>query len=1261
VRSHAKAPSAGSNSGQGASFGSLRQSAALLAALCAFLAAVCLAPASASALGTHLFLETFGGASQPTFTSASGLAVDQSSGDLLVIDPGAGTVSRWNADGTPANFSALGTNMIDGQGGADETPRGGLTLGLPEEVNVVVDNSGGATDGDIYVTGGGAGLIDIFDEDGSYLGQLNEYEEGGEVKTFGEACGVAVDPDGNVYVGDFSGRIHKYEPMGSPVTNADNSANFPFSDACTLAAGAASTAGSIFPAHWLGLVSKLDATTGEEKYVIPTGAITTETVNPATGNLYLASGGEVSEYDASGQSSATLLSGFSSSELVRGIAVDAATGNVYVTREGSSTIEVWGPFVPLQDVITEDASDVITTTATLNGTIRPEGKTLTDCYFEYGTTTSYGTSVPCFPAAASIPSDSSPHAVKADIGGLNANTTYHFRLVAVSADGTVEGADRTLVTAIGPPAVSAQSVEAIGFSDAILSAKVNPKGAKTTYHVEYGPTGAYGQSSPESQPIGFGGDDSSHDVSVHLDGLTPGTEYHFRFVATSSIGSDEGPDAKFKTYVSQPPFGSCPNDHLRSGFGARLPDCRAYEQATPIDKHGANAQGKLNLIQASSVGDRVTFFTNGGLPTTGGSTSLSPFMASRGAAGWSSDGLIPATNPGEDARVVGWSDDLSTTLVSGPAPGNVGQALYLRDSDTAAFQLGPTGGVANVTLAGFATDTSHLIFETGGGAPLAPGAIPLKPNLYNLDNGALTVVGRIPSGAGTSCDDLSAPACVPAPEGAFAGPYNWEGSNTAEGGVMSNYYTQNTISRDGSRVFFTAAGTGQLYMREDGTRTVQVSASQRTVPDPNGARPAAFMAATPDGSKVFFTSCEKLTDDSTAFSTAANACTPKENEGEEWGQDLYVYDVDSGELTDLTVDTNPGDPKGAAVRGVLGISDDGSHVYFVANGVLAPGAAPGNCRSGSIKTCNLYLYNEGAITFIAALSQESTGKSDGPDWQGRLSAGTEAPKTSRVAVDGSAVLFSSTESLTGYNNLELTKTSCEGSNFQIDPCLELFRYSAPDEELICVSCNPTGLPPRGEAVLGSNRSFLSIGTGFTFLTRNLSADGNRVFFESADTLLPTDTNGVVDVYEWEAEGSGSCETPGGCIYLISSGTSPAPAQFADASASGDDVFFFSDQQLVPGDRDQIFDVYDASVEGGLASQHALAPPTCTTTACQVNPAPPPEQTPASASFSGPGNLREGARQRRCPKGKRKVRRAGKVRCQRVRKHSKRHNNRGGAK
>ena len=98
--------------------------------------------------------------------------------------------------------------------------------------------------------------------------------------------------------------------------------------------------------------------------------------------------------------------------------------------------------------------------------------------------------------------------------------------------------------------------------------------------------------------------------------------------------------------------------------------------------------------------------------------------------------------------------------------------------------------------------------------------------------------------------------------------------------------------------------------------------------------------------------------------------------------------------------------------------------------------------------------------------------------------------------------------------------------------------------------------------------------------RPLSDDGNRLFFEAFDALAPQDTNGVGDVYEWEAQGSGSCQKAGGCISLISTGKSPEESKFVDASANGDDVFISTDSSLLPQDPGLI-DIYDAHANGGF--------------------------------------------------------------------------------
>jgi hypothetical protein len=179
-----------------------------------------------------------------------------------------------------------------------------------------------------------------------------------------------------------------------------------------------------------------------------------------------------------------------------------------------------------------------------------------------------------------------------------------------------------------------------------------------------------------------------------------------------------------------------------------------------------------------------------------------------------------------------------------------------------------------------------------------------------------------------------------------------------------------------------------------------------------------------------------------------------------------------------------------------------------------------------------------------------------------------------------------------------------------------------------VSCNPSGTPAISEAYLAGNPSIATALKRNAFLTRNLSEDGNRVFFQTKEALLPQDKNEQTDVYEWEREETGGADgcTPtsatfsassGGCLYLISTGASDSPSYFGDASADGDNVFFFTRQSLVDQDRDENDDLYDARVEGGIATQNQPAPTSCTGEGCLGSVDPPPVlEVPSSATFAG---------------------------------------------
>jgi len=356
------------------------------------------------------------------------------------------------------------------------------------------------------------------------------------------------------------------------------------------------------------------------------------------------------------------------------------------------------------------------------------------------------------------------------------------------------------------------------------------------------------------------------------------------------------------------------------------------------------------------------------------------------------------------------------------------------------------------------------------------------------------------------------------------------------------------------------------------------------------------------------------------------------------GNDLYRFEASGGEgtLEDLTPEPE-GD--GAEAQGVLGASADGSRVYFAADADLdgAGPASEGDCHTpkphGSIGqttgSCSVYLWDEGTISYVGRVRG-----ADAIDWTGtpREVFKGYAPKSAFVSADGRTLLFGSREKLSAYEN--------EGVP-------ELYRFHEGDAALSCVSCPPTGEAPGNGPSLGSIRFPGTISPLLAFMgmveSRNLSSDGKRAFFESAEALVGEDTNGqgicpgvgplltpaCQDVYEWEAPSEGGC-TPAspaysslneGCLYLISTGKSTFPSFFADASQNGADVFFFTRQSLVGQDKDELQDVYDARVGGGLAVQNPASSAPCESAdACHgPSSAPAAETSPATAGFLGPSN------------------------------------------
>jgi hypothetical protein len=740
--------------------------------------------------------------------------------------------------------------------------------------------------------------------------------------------------------------------------------------------------------------------------------------------------------------------------------------------------------------------------------------------------------------------------------------------------------------AAGPPTIAGESFSNVGSDSVTVGAQIDAQGIPTTYYVEYGTSPGYGSSTPESS---VGAPQGAVGVLVRLSGLQRGTINHARFVA-SNAGHEttHGGDMSFTTALSV------------GTSTSTLPDGRVYELVSsvandsdgqvyvPITRFSRTIPGEINTgrpVRVAAGGDRVAYVAEplNSDPGGNGNTGLgggSDFLAVRSASGWSA---VDTTPLGRETENLAFSSDLSVSFFRSSAEllgAPECPVLYSRTASDGADHLvyGECGepNYTSPVFAGASADDSRIFFQR---AVALPEAIPTAPsveegedNLYESVAGRLSLVNVLPEGK----PDGNATFGSPLPPESFH--YN------------PNF--NHVVSTDGSRVFWTDLKNGNLYVRENsGTpaaKTVQVDASV------GGG--GEYWTASADGSKAFFTKAG----------------------------DLHVFDANTEQTTELTA--------GGEVQGVVGTSEDGSYVYFVANAVLST-LANGEGEKAVLGGDNVYLrrYDGSAWTppvFVATLSPgdnafEGNGQNTfAGDWLASLKS-----RTAEATPDGRHLVFVSGQSFTAYSN--------EG-------VVEVYLYDASSEKITCASCNPSGARPVAEG------AYLGPSLSNNYMLRWISDDGGRVFFDSSEPLVPQDTNGVQDVYEWERDGTGSCRQATGCIYLISGNLSSDESYLIDASASGEDVFFASRSQLVPQDRNGKVDLYDARVNGGFP-ESALV---CSGAGCQgVPPAPPVFATPASVTFSGLGNFppqSSTAQPNRCRKGF--VKRHGKcVKQKRVRR------------
>jgi len=499
----------------------------------------------------------------------------------------------------------------------------------------------------------------------------------------------------------------------------------------------------------------------------------------------------------------------------------------------------------------------------------------------------------------------------------------------------------------------------------------------------------------------------------------------------------------------------------------------------------------------------------------------------------------------------------------------------------------------NFVYAGSSLDGSRAFFASGAayaGAPTGPGF-----SLYEWSEAkGLQLLSVLTNG--TPATPLGSTTFGPRGEVSSV-------SNCQTGQSILRH----AISADGSHAIWTYAPTGQpsqLLDRINGTETIQLDAlpAKKENPGPGPSGNGIYWAASTDGSVVYFTSQNRLTSGS------------KSAPGEE---DLYRYDFNSPTIHLVNLTKNsllvPGD-----VKGVVGASDDGAYVYFVAGAVLTGEEQNEAGLEAQAGKDNLYVWNAGQTRFIATLAPE-----DAEDW-GVQPAGQSA----RVVADGRHLAFLSVdaEDLAGFEN-----KIAQGEHCQYEPlfkklvgsplCAQAFLYDAESGHLTCASCNPSGSRPTGPTLLPG---WTNVYEG----PRLLSDDGSRLFFESMDRLLQSDESAKRDVYEFELPGTGSCSasspnfdpTSGGCHFLLSGGRSPDETYLVDASADGRDVFFSTRAQLVGwADGNQNYDIYDYRVGGGFPEPPPA--PDCTGEgSCLAPPPPEPSRSSrATPNFTGPAN------------------------------------------
>lgn len=583
---------------------------------------------------------------------------------------------------------------------------------------------------------------------------------------------------------------------------------------------------------------------------------------------------------------------------------------------------------------------------------------------------------------------------------------------------------------------------------------------------------------------------------------------------------------------------------------------RAYEMVSPVSKSNG---GVVFGHRASDDGNAVAFLLNAATGPDDGAFALTPHIAHRTPSGWTSRSAAPpirAEHRGT-SEVSAWFTDVTEDW---------SEVIYQTNdpvdpSDSEPIVSGQLGiGFDLYRFDPLTRDYRWLSRPVPAlAAEYSPGGPSAAYTGRSRDSRhiAFTTSRRLVPEAPVVDYSLTIPyewadgeirLVSILPDGT---PYDGWAAPAGPQRFLAQPRANQAVSEDGSRIFWTTVGNAAgdaLYLRENGQRTFVVSASRATG-SVGDVAPGRFLGAARDGSRVYFHSTAQLTDDPAA---AAGG--------------IYRWERDGQQLTFLAF------ADGMDFLTYVGptLSERNERLYFMTLGTaLTPDAIDW--------VPNLYVWDGSGVRLVAPVSMDG-----GQFIDPRL----------RVTRDGRFAAFTTTQSLDPRH---------------VDGTIAIYRYDLESGTLACASCRTDGQPTAGLAEFSPAYSrYTLLADGRNVAARNFTADG-RLFFETTDPLVVEDTNGVVDVYEFD----------GSSATLISSGSGDG-AELVDNSEDGRSVFFVTAEALLPRDTDGGFpDVYVAREGGGFPEpdQDGRAP--CDGDACQGLPTPPPLFAPPASSFVEP--------------------------------------------